>query len=140
MRLVNLAKLAARAELLQVEQLAKRQGRRAGFGVGAAIFAIATLTSGELAAGEALMRYVSTLSATLIVFGVNVVLTAVLTVMAMRSSPSQGERDAIEIRNKAIGQMQTALTFAALLPAARTAFGFWRNRRQSRRRIERSRK
>ena len=71
MRSINLLKVAAEAELLRLRALLARQGRRAAFGAVAVIFMLGVLVLGEVAGWQVLRLYVASISATLILLGIN---------------------------------------------------------------------
>src|ERR1700709_2859691 len=109
MRRVNLAKVAIEAEFLRYKSMAARQGRRAGFGVAALIFGLGFLTTLEIAGWQGSRMYMLTFYATLCIMGFNFVVAAGFAVVAMRSSPSRSEIDALEVRKKAVHALQTSL-------------------------------
>ena len=49
MRAVNLAKIAAEAEILRIQHMLKRQGMRAAFGLVAVLFALGVLVLAHVA-------------------------------------------------------------------------------------------
>ena len=125
MRSVNLLKLAIDAEILRYKSMAARQGRRAGFGVVALIFGVGFLITLEIAGWQIARMYMPAIYATLCVMGFNFLIAAAFALIAIRSSPSRSEIDALEVRKKAMNALQTSLTFSALVPAA----GYlWRRR------------
>ncbi|WP_428491714.1 hypothetical protein [Rhodopila sp.] len=125
MRSVNLLKLAIDAEILRYKSMAARQGRRAAFGVMALVFGMGVLITLEIAGWQVAGMYLLPIYATLCVLGFNLVVAAVLALIAMRSSPSRTEIDALDVRKKAVQALQTSLTFSALVP---TAGYLWRRR------------
>ena len=74
MRSINLLKVAAEAELLRLRALLARQGRRAAFGAVAVIFMLGVLVLAEVAGWQVLRLYVASISATLILLGINFVI------------------------------------------------------------------
>src|SRR3954452_19367933 len=102
MRAISLLRVAADAELLRLRLLLKRQGIRAAFGLLAALFAVGVLVLINVVAWQALRLFVRPIFATLILLGVNLVITGVLAVLAVRSSPGEGEREALRIRQQAL--------------------------------------
>lgn len=125
MRSANLAKAALRAEILRYKYMAARQGKRAAFGMVGVVFAIGCLISLEIALWQIAAMYVLPIYATLIVLGINLVIAAVFGILAMRSSPGQGEIDALDVRNTAVTALQRSLAFGALVPVAAS---LWRRR------------
>jgi hypothetical protein len=77
MRSVSLLRLALEAEILRLRHLLQRQARRAAFGLVAAIFAVSVLVLANVAGWQALRLYVASIYATLILLGVNLVVTVV---------------------------------------------------------------
>ena len=109
MRSINLLKVAAEAEFLRLRALLARQGRRAAFGAGAVIFMLGVLVLGEVAGWQVLRLYVASISATLILLGINFVICALFGALAARSSPSHAEREALRIRRQALDAARGAL-------------------------------
>ena len=125
MRSVNLVKVAIEAEILRYKSMAARQGRRAGFGVAALIFGTGFLVSLEIAGWQVARMYLLPIYATLCVMGFNLLVAVGFGVLAMRSSPSRSEIDALDVRKKALQALRTSMTISALIPAA----GYlWRRR------------
>jgi MFS family permease len=136
MRSVNLAKVAIEAEILRYKSMAARHGRRAAFGVVALIFGLGFLVTAEIAGWQAIRMYILPIYATLCVLGFNFVIAAVFAVVAMRSSPSRSEIDALAVRKKAVQALQTSMTISAIIPAA----GYlWRQRNDNRGQLKRLR-
>jgi hypothetical protein len=77
MRSVSLLRLALEAEILRLRHLLQRQARRAAFGLLAAIFGVSVLVLANVAGWQALRLYVAPIYATLILLGVNLVVTVV---------------------------------------------------------------
>jgi hypothetical protein len=118
-RSVNLVKIAAEAEILHIRSLLARQARRAAFGAGALIFALAVLGLAEIAGWETLRLYVTGIVATLILLGINLVVAAVLGMLAARSSPSHTEEEALRVRREALDGARGALSITAAVPLLR---------------------
>lgn len=125
-RAVELARVAAEAELLRIRTMVKRQGMRAAFGAGAAIFAIGVLTLASIVAWELLRQHFGPLNASLILLGVYLVIAILFGVLAMRSAPTRTEREALDVRRQALTQIQRSVAISALIPIAGT---LWRMRR-----------
>jgi hypothetical protein len=132
-RSINLLKLAFDAELLRLRAMMARQGRRAAFAILALIFASAVLVLAEAAGWLALRHRVASIPATLILLGVNLVLSAIFGVLAARSSPGHTEQEALRVRRQALDAARGTLAFTAALPAVNHLFG--RRRDRTRRRI-----
>jgi hypothetical protein len=125
MRSVNLLKVAIEAEILRYKFMAARQGRRAAFGMFGLVFMVGFLTCLEIAGWQAVRMYLEPIYATLCVMGANLIIASAFAVLAMRSSPSRAETDALEVRQKAVKGLQTSLAITALVPMAET---LWRRR------------
>ena len=121
-RSVNLLKLAAEAELLRYRCMAARQGRRAAFGAVALVFVL-----GEVAAWLALCLRFAAIETTLILLGINLIIAIPFGLLAVRSSPSRAEREALQVRQQSLDRARGALSFAALVPVGNTLLRHWRN-------------
>jgi 4-amino-4-deoxy-L-arabinose transferase-like glycosyltransferase len=118
MRAVNLAKVAAEAEVVRIQHMLKRQGMRAAFGLVAVLFALGVLVLAHIAGWQVLRLYVLPIYATLILLGVDLVMAVIFGILAARSSPSRAERDALAIRQQALREARSALALGALVPVA----------------------
>jgi len=127
-RSINLLKIAAEAELLRLRALLTRQGRRAAFGIVAVIFTLGVLVLAEMAGWQVLRLYVAPISATLILLGINLVITAICGALAARSSPSHTEREALRVRRQALDAARGTLSFTAAVPVASTLLRLGRRR------------
>jgi len=127
-RSINLLKIAAEAELLRLRALLARQGRRAAFGIVAVIFTLGVLVLAEMAGWQVLRLYVAPISATLILLGINLVITAIFGALAARSSPSHTEREALRVRRQALDAARGTLSFTAAVPVASTLLRLGRRR------------
>jgi hypothetical protein len=127
MRAVNLAKVAAEAEILRIRHMLKRQGMRAAFGLVAVLFALGMLVLAHVAGWQVLRLYVPPIYATLILFGVDLVVAAIFGILAARSSPSGAEREALAIKQRALHEARNSLALGALIPLAGTLLRFRRN-------------
>ena len=128
MRSINLLKIAAEAELLRLRALLTRQGRRAAFGIVAVIFTLGVLVLAEMASWQVLRLYVAPISATLILLGITLVITAIFGALAARSSPSHTEREALRVRRQALDAARGTLSFTAAVPVASTLLRLGRRR------------
>ena len=135
MRSINLLKVAAEAELLRLRALLARQGRRAAFGVVAAIFVLGVLVLAEITGWQVLRLYVAPIPTTLILLGINFAIAAVFGVLAARSSPSHTEREALQVRRQALDAARGTLSFATAIPVASTLLRLGRRRSQPRRSV-----
>jgi hypothetical protein len=128
-RSFNLLKTAAEAELLRYRCMAARQGRRAAFGAVALLFVLAVLVLGEVAAWLALCLRFTAIQTTLILLGINFIIAIPFGLLAVRSSPSRAERDALQVRQQSLDAARGALSLAALVPVGNTLLRHWRNNR-----------
>jgi hypothetical protein len=118
MRAVNLAKVAAEAELLRIQRMLKRQGMRAALGLVAVLFALGVLVLAHVAGWQVVRLYVPPIYATLILLGVDLVVAVIFGILAARSSPSAAEREALAIRQRALHEARSSLALGALIPVA----------------------
>jgi hypothetical protein len=118
MRLTNLIRVAAEAEILRIRHLLKRQGMRAALGLAGVVFILGVLVLADIAGWQVLRLYVSAISATLIMLGVNLLIAAMFGLRAARSSPSRTEREALELRRRALQEAQSSLALGTLFPVA----------------------
>ena len=130
MRSVNLLRIALEAELLRLRAFAKRQGIRVAFGIVAAIFAVSVLATAEILIWQVARLYVDGIVATLILLGLNIVVTAMFVILAMRNTPSYQETAAETVRRDALHAVRGTLLLTAAIPAGRS---LWRLRRSRRR-------
>jgi hypothetical protein len=127
MRAVNLAKVAAEAEILRTQHMLKRQGMRAALGLVAVLFALGVLVLAHVTGWQVLLLYVPPTYATLILLGVDLVFAAIFGILAARSSPSGAEREALAIRQRALHEARSSLVLSALIPLAGTLLRSRRN-------------
>jgi uncharacterized membrane protein (DUF4010 family) len=127
MRAVNLATIAAKAEILRIQRMLKRQGLRAVFDLVAVLFALGVLVLAHVAGWQVLRLYVPPIYATLIFLGVDLVVAAIFGILAARSSPSGAEREALAIRQRALHEARSSLALGALIPIAGSLFRSRRN-------------
>ena len=118
MRPVNMAKIAAEAEVIRLKAMAQRQGMWAAFGAAAVIFALGVLVLMNILVWQLLRLYMQPIYATLILLLINLTIAAAFGVLAIWSSPSQTEQDALEVRQRAIHDFEGSLAMSALLPVA----------------------
>ena len=124
MRSVELAKVAATAEKLRLQTLAKRQAMRAVFGAVAAVFAIGLLILLHVLGYQLLVRKITPVQSTLVLLAVDLVIVIICGVLAMRNTPSAVETEALDIRKQAVKEMRNALTMLSMVgPASRLMGG-----------------
>ncbi len=114
MRTLDLAKVAASAEALRLRRIARRQGMRAAYGAGAAVFGIAVFVLLHVVAYHAMVPRLSPLVASLILFAFDLVVAAVLGYLAMSNKPDAIEDEAKMIRQQAVVEMRRSVTTMAL--------------------------
>ena len=114
MRAVELAKVAASAEALRLRRIARRQGLRAAYGAGAAVFALGVLVLLHVVAYHAMVPALSPLVASLILLGFDLIVVGVLGYMAVSNKPDAIEDEAKLIRQQAIVEMRKSMSAMAL--------------------------
>ena len=114
MRVVELAKVAAAAEALHLRRVVQRQGMRAAYGAGAAVFVIAVFVLLHVLAFFAMVPHVTPLIASAILLGVDLVVAGVLGYMAYSDAPDAIGEEAKTIRQQAIVEMQKSMTVMAM--------------------------
>ncbi len=122
MRAVSLARVAAEAETIRIRAMAGRHGARAALGAVAAVFGIATLVLIEIIAWQVLQIHTEALYASWILLGVNLSLALVFALLAARSAPSRAEREALRIRQQAVGALRGSLVLTTLIPLLGSVF------------------
>jgi hypothetical protein len=137
MRAPNLVKVAAQAEVLRIQHMVKRQGVRAALSLAALIFIVGALASANVAGWQVARMYVEPIYASLIMLGVNLLIGIIFGLLAARSSPSQHEREALEVRQRALREARSSLALGAAVPVATTLLRYWRGSRRSQRRLGR---
>ena len=134
MRSVQLLMAAVEAERLRLRLMGVRQLRRAVVVLAAIPFALLAFVLAEIAGWEALLRYMPVAGASLAMLGVNLLLAALLGVVAFRSSPGPQERDARAVRQQALSAGTASLIPTASLRMAGVILqALWRSRRRTRR-------
>lgn len=120
MRLVSLGKVAAKAEKLRFQRLARRQVIRVIVGALAGVFGLAMLAALHVAAGLALAPVVGPVYATLIVAGADLLIAIILGVVAANSSADAIELEAMRVSEEARAQMaEAALMATVIVPVLR---------------------
>lgn len=122
MRTVQLARLAARSEILLLRRNAGAVARRAAYGAVAAVFAIGALTLLHVLGFLALRQYahIEAVGSAAIVLGVDVVIAAIFGVLASGAVKDPIAAEARLVRDQSLEQMRESLTSAAMIrPAAR---------------------
>lgn len=114
MRTVELAKVAAAAEALRLRRIAHRQGMRAAYGAGAAVFGIAVFVLLHVVAYHLMVPRFTPLTASLILLAFDVVVAGVLAYFAMGNVPDPIEHEALAIRQQAVVEMRKSMTLMSL--------------------------
>jgi hypothetical protein len=120
MRAIRLARVAAEAEALRWRRRARRTVNRVVVGAVGAVFLLAALSFGHVAALQALRHTLGPTSSALVVFGGDLLIALILMLLASISSPDRVEIEALEVRQRALQQIEEAAATAALVaPVAR---------------------
>jgi hypothetical protein len=133
MRTLRLARIAAEAEGLRLRQQAKRTVIRGVLGVVALVFLAGALAFAHIAAWFWLRLDWEARHASLILAGADLVLAALLGLLAARSSPGRVEREALAVRRRAIDSATSPLALSVLAMPALRVLGNLMWRRRSRR-------
>ena len=116
MRFVDLAKIAAEAEVLHLKSMLGRQSARAVFGAVSAVFGMGTRVLINVVGWEVLRLYLRPINSTLVLMGINLVLILIFAALAARSAPGRAEREAFRVRQDAIKGMRSSLIVTAAIP------------------------
>jgi uncharacterized membrane protein HdeD (DUF308 family) len=84
------------------------------------IFVIGMLILAEVTGWQALRLYVASIATTLILLGVNLVIAGIFGLLAVRSSPSHAEQEALRVRQQALEAARGSLAFTTIVPVATT--------------------
>lgn len=131
MRAVELAKVAASAEKLRLERVARRRLLQVVFWAVAGVFAVAAFVTLHVVAYNLLVPSLTPVQASLVLLAVDLVLAGVFALLARRDRPDVLEQEAKQIRQQALSEMRAALTLTALVGSA-AALVFGRARRADR--------
>jgi hypothetical protein len=115
MRSLRLARIAAEAEGLRLRHVAQRNVVRAVLGVVALGFLFVALAFCQVAVWYWLRMSFDRPPAALIQAGGNLVLAAILALLAARSSPGRVEVEALAIRRRALEDASRGLAFSTLV-------------------------
>jgi hypothetical protein len=116
LRPLRLARIAAEAEGLRLRYVARRTAIRAAIGLIALLFFAAALVFFHAAFWFWLRRHLDSAAAALIVAGTDLLFALLCGLIAARSSPSRPEREALDVRRRALEN--AASTFAYTTIAA----------------------
>ena len=117
MRTLELGKIAAQAEKIRLQQLARRQTRRMIYLAVAAIFAMGAIGMVHVLLWNVLSLKLGSLWASAILLVMDIIVAGGCSLVGARSRPTQTETAAINIRQEALRQARETLLIA-LLPAA----------------------
>ena len=115
MRALRLARIAAEAEGLRLRHSAQRTVVRAILGLIALGLLFGALVFCQIAAWYWLRVSWDRPAAALILAGAELVLAAILALLAARSSPGRIEIEALAVRRRALESATSSLAFSALL-------------------------
>ena len=115
MRAIQLARIAAEAEGLRLRHTAGRNAVRMVLGLGALSFVLGAIIFCHIAAWFWLSMSWDEPVVALIIAGTDVVVAAVLALVAMHSSPGRVEAEALALRTRALDHVATSLTIPALV-------------------------
>jgi hypothetical protein len=128
MRATNLLKVASQAEILRIQHMLKRQGTRAALGLAASVFILGALVLADIAGWQFVRFYVDPVYASLIMLGINLLIAVIFGLLAMRSSPSRHETEALAVRQQALLETRNSVALGALIPIAGTLLRSWQGR------------
>jgi len=123
MQSLKLARIAAEAERLRLKRHVRRLVMRAIFGAIAGLFLLFAFMSAHVAGYIALRLRLEPLYAALVVLGVDLVLAILLGVIASRGGEDALEREARDVRDRALGQLRDRAAMVALIGPLARIFG-----------------
>ena len=124
MRSVGLARIAAKAELLRLRRMARRQAVRAVLGAIALTFLLACLACVHVAGYFALRRAdIAPVWCALIIAGVDLLIGLLSLIAAARDTPDALEREALQVRETAQAHLIEAAAVGALVGPVLRALG-----------------
>ena len=131
MRTLRLARIAAEAEGVRLRYSARRTAVRAVLGLVALAFLFGALVFCQIAAWYWLRASWDRPAAALILAGAELVLAAILALLAARSSPGRVELEALAVRRQALEGAGSSLAFSTLATQLlRLAIDLLRRRRR----------
>jgi hypothetical protein len=134
MRPIRLARIAAEAESVRLRSMASRTAVRIVFALVALLFIIGAVVFAHIAAWYwiRLDWDMSYFAAAGILGGLDLLVAIVLLALASRSGPSRVEREALEVRRRAIEGIASVLTLSQLVvPVLRILTEMRRRRRRA---------
>jgi hypothetical protein len=114
MRPLRLARIAAEAEVLRLRHRARRTAVRATLAIIATAFLIAAVGFVHVAAWFWLRQSWDGKYVALTLAGADLVVAALLGVLAMRAAPSQIELEALAVRERALEGATAAITWSTI--------------------------
>ena len=114
MRPLRLARIAAEAEALRLRHRARRTATRVALAIIATAFLIGAVAFVHIAAWFWLRHSWDEQYVALTLAGADLVVAALLAVLATRSTPSPIERDALAVRERALEGATAAITWSTL--------------------------
>ena len=126
MRTLRLARVAAEAERLRIKRIARRLAIRAALGAVAGVFALAALAWLHVLVWFALAHSLHPVLRSVVLVAIDVAITLILGLLAMRSPPDPIGAEALEVRRQSVAQLRRSLSIAALAATMARAAG--RNR------------
>ena len=117
MRTLRLARVAAEAEGLRLRRMAQRMAIRVAMGLAALVFLMGTLVFLHVLVWFWLRLHhdVSQIWTAVILGAIDLVIAALLLLLASRSAPSRIEEQALEVRTKALRDARGSLALSALV-------------------------
>ena len=115
MRSFQLIRLAIEAEALRLRHHARRTLKRLVFGYFALALLFGALMFGHVAAWYWLREHLAGQYVALIFAGVDLSLAVILAVLASRSTPGRLEREALEVRRRALDDAAGSLSVMTML-------------------------
>ncbi len=114
LRPIRLARIAAEAEGLRLRYVARRTAIRAVIGLVALVFLLGALAFFHVAFWFWLRRHFQSPQTSLIVAGADLLVALLCGLMAARSSPGRLEREALDVRRRALENATSTLTYSTL--------------------------
>ena len=124
MRAYRLAHVAVEAETIRWKSMATRMATRVAFGLVAAIFLLGVLIFIHIAIWSWLRNSFAfgEVGTAAILGGIDLLVAIILGALAMRSTPSRSEQEALELRRRAVQDIGTALSISQMaIPVLRLA-------------------
>jgi uncharacterized membrane protein len=118
LRPLRLARIAAEAEGLRLRYIARRTAIRAVIGLIALVFLLGALAFFHVAFWFWLRRHFESPATSLIVAGADLLIALLCGLLAARSSPSRLEREALDVRRRALENATSTLAYTTLAAQA----------------------